>query len=132
MMLQYEKGLQSTTIRMRQIPNTEYRDDIKKTKVKGQKKENKPIPFSCFHQSATSFLSPEHLNTRNTTEISFLMVSQIHSEQINSAQHLRDSTALQVHFSTISDGEQKRGNNNKKGFFQSENTGKCSVFNLKF
>lgn len=128
-MFQWENGVQRTTIRMRQIPNAEYSDD-KKNKGKGtkkrKKKKEKTIPFSCFYQSATSFLSPKHLNTRNTTEISFLMVSQIHSEQINSAQHLRDSTALQVHFSSISDGEQKRGNNNNKGLFQSENIEKCS------
>lgn len=82
---------------MRQIHNTEYSEDIKKNKGKWtKKKKTNPklnILFSCFYQSATQLLSPKHLNTHNVTEISFLMVSQIHSEQINAAQHSRCTLA---------------------------------------
>lgn len=106
MIFQYGKDLNNPTKRMRQIHNTEHSDDIKKQNKIDKKPPTKlNILFSCFYQSATPFLSPKHLDTHNITEISCLMVSQIHSEQINAAQHLRDPTALQVHFGSISDGE---------------------------
>lgn len=43
MMFQYEKDLKNTTTKMRQIPNSEYSNDIKKPKVKGQKKAKYPV-----------------------------------------------------------------------------------------
>lgn len=92
-MFYYEKDLNITTTGMGQTPNSKNSNDIKKNKGQGTKKELTP-PFSCFCETVTSCLSPKHLNSYNTTEISFFMVSQICSEQINAAKHLRGTMAL--------------------------------------